>query len=189
MGFRRVWLTPHVMQDLGNTAEHLTCVFESFIPLYHGNVELKLASEYMLDASFSDRLNSDPLLLGEKRLLVETSYMSAPPDLDAILLEVWHRGYKPLIAHPERYVYMELEDYEKLKSDGYEFQLNLMSLSGYYGPRAKIVAEDLLEKEMYDAVGSDLHHLHHYKEMLEKMRLTRHQLDAVERLFENNASL
>lgn len=186
MGFRRVWLTPHVMQDLGNTADRLAHTFASFKKHYRGPILLQLASEYMLDAGFAERLSTDPLPLGEKRLLVETSYMSAPPDLYDILLAVWHKGYRPLIAHPERYMYMELDDYELLKSKGYEFQLNLMSLSGYYGPRPKLVAEDLLERGMYDMVGSDLHHLRRYADMFRHLRLTRQQLDALEQLYANN---
>lgn len=189
MEFRRLWLTPHVMQDLGNTAERLSWTFASFKKHYKGPIQLQLASEYMLDAGFSERLITDPLPLGEKRLLVETSYMSAPPDFYDILLAVWRKGYKPLIAHPERYMYMEIDDYELLKSKGYEFQLNLMSLSGYYGPRPKLVAEDLLERGMYDMVGSDLHHLHRYADMFRHLKLTRRQIDAVEQLYANNEQI
>ncbi len=84
-------------------------------------------------------------------------------------------------------MYMDLSDYQELKSNGYEFQLNLLSLSGYYGSRPRLVSEDLLNREMYDFVGSDLHHLHHYRGMLEHMKLTTKQLDALELLLENNA--
>ena len=86
-------------------------------------------------------------------------------------------------------MYMDLDDYQQLKGNGYEFQLNLLSLSGYYGSRPKIVAEDLLQRGMYDFVGSDLHHLYHYQTMLEHLKLTTKQLDALEQLLENNAHI
>lgn len=82
---------------------------------------------------------------------------------------------------------MEMEDYKKLyQTDGYGLQLNLMSLSGYYGPDARRVSETLLSKEMYTFVGTDLHHLERYADMLEKMKLTSEQLDALSILISNN---
>lgn len=189
VGYTTVWLTPHVMFDLFNSAAKLQQRFEEFRPLYKGSLQLFLASEYMMDQEFHTRLTTDPLPLGKNHLLVETSYMSPPVGLSDILLSVWNAGFHPMIAHPERYMYMELDDYEELKSNGYEFQLNLLSLSGYYGSRPKIVAEDLLQRGMYDFVGSDLHHLYHYQSMLEHMKLTTKQLDAVEQLLENNAHI
>lgn len=187
LGYREVWLTPHVMADLGNTAEKIRNRFNEFMPSYKGSIKLHLSSEYMMDQGFETRLNTDPLRLGDRHLLVETSYVNPPAGLYQILEKVWKAGFSPLIAHPERYMYMDLSDYEELKSNGYEFQLNLLSLSGYYGSRPKLVSEDLLAREMYDFVGSDLHHLHHYRGMLEHMKLNKKQLDAIEVLLENNA--
>ena len=187
IGYTAAWLTPHVMEDLGNTAAKLQQRFAEFQPMYKGHIQLHLASEYMMDQGFNTRLTTDPLRLGREHLLVETSYMNPPVGLSEILVSVWNAGFHPLIAHPERYMYMELEDYQELKSNGYEFQLNLMSLSGYYGSRPKLVAEDLLQRGMYDFIGSDLHHLHRYQYMLEHMKLTTKQINVVEQLLDNNA--
>lgn len=103
--------------------------------------------------------------------------------------EIWNAGYQPVIAHPERYLYMEEKDYLLLKEKGYSFQLNLMSLSGYYGPHPKVVSEKLLKQKMYDFVGTDLHHLERYRPMLDQLRLTRRQLEALEGLIANNARI
>ncbi len=187
VGYTTVWLTPHVMYDLHNTAAKLQQRYDELLSAYQGDLQLHLASEYMMDQGLNERLTTDPLRLGKEHLLVETSYMNPPAGLAEILISVWNAGFHPLIPHPERYMYMELEDYQELKSNGYEFQLNLLSLSGYYGSRPKLVAEDLLQRGMYDFVGSDLHHLHRYKYFLEHMKLTTKQLDAVEQLLENNA--
>lgn len=104
-------------------------------------------------------------------------------------MKVWNAGYQPVIAHPERYLYMGEKDYLQLKEKGYGFQLNLMSLSGYYGPHPKVVSEKLLKQRMYDFVGTDLHHLERYRPMLDQLRLTRKQLEALEGLIANNARI
>lgn len=189
LGYRELWFTPHVMLNLGNTAEKLKQVYSDFLPHYQGSLQLHLASEYMMDEGFNERLYTDPLRLGKNHLLVETSYMSPPAGLEDILLSVWHAGFQALIAHPERYMYMEEDDYWRLKDKGYQFQLNLMSLSGYYGGRPKFVAEQLLEDDFYDYVGSDLHHLDRYQPMLERLRLPTKYLDRLEQLLENNGTI
>ncbi len=189
LGFRTAWLTPHVMQGNGNTAAHLRPCFDQLVGRYTGGMHLHLASEYMMDAGFDERLQTDALRLGKHHLLVETSYMSGPNDLLDILLSVWHKDMKPLIAHPERYMYMSDDDYSQLKGLGYEFQLNLLSLSGYYGVRPRLVAENLLEQGYYDNVGTDLHHLDRFEDFLYDLKLTRRQLDAIEQLFDNNEKL
>ncbi|MBO6029901.1 MAG: hypothetical protein J6Q22_00335 [Prevotella sp.] len=186
MGFRSVCLTPHVMQDYPNNAAMLRKHFEAFLPHYKGSLQLHLAAEYMLDASFAGHLHDGVLPLAQQHLLVETSYMSAPVGLQDILLDIWHQGYRPVLAHPERYMYMEESDYAALKAKGYAFQLNLLSLSGYYGRRPKQISEHLLKQGYYDFVGTDLHHLERYEDYLYDMKLTRKQLDTLEQLFENN---
>lgn len=189
LGFSKVWLTPHVMEDFRNTNDHLRHRFEDLKKAYNGRLELHLSSEYMMDAGFTPRLHDEVLPIGDGRLLVETSYMYPPPGLDDILLDVWSTGYQPIIAHPERYNYMEEADYSRLKGRGYKFQLNLMSLSGYYGPRPKVVSEKLLQLGWYDFVGTDLHHLERYQPMLDRLKLTHKQLDALEILINNNAQI
>lgn len=189
IGFAHVWLTPHVMADLHQTSAHLQEVFEDFQSRYQGYLKIHLAAEYMMDAAFRDQLHTSPLRLGRNHLLVETSYMSGPMDLQDILLDVWQTGFKPLLAHPERYMYMDEADYQLLHDKGYDFQLNLMSLSGYYGGRPKIVAEKLLEQGFYTYVGSDLHHLDRYEDFLYDLRLTRRQLDQLDILLSNNENV
>jgi len=189
IGYAQVWLTPHVMADLHQTSAHLQEVFDDFCPRYKGNLKLHLAAEYMMDAAFRNQLHSAPLRIGQDHLLVETSYMSGPMDLYDILLDVWQSGFQPLIAHPERYMYMEEADYQLLRDKGYDFQLNLMSLSGYYGGRPKFVAEKLLEQGFYTYVGSDIHHLDRYEDFLYDLRLTRTQLDLIDQLLANNENV
>lgn len=189
LGFQKVWCTPHVMEDFQNHNPQLQEIFLQLKQAYSGSIELALASEYMLDASFGQRLPDQVLPIGKNHLLVETSYMYGPVGMDDLLLDTYQAGYRPIIAHPERYMYMEADDYRELREKGYHFQLNLMSLSGYYGKRPQAVSEYLLKKGWYDYVGSDLHHLHRYAPMLENLKLKREQIDALGVLLENNSTL
>lgn len=161
-GIREVWFTPHVMEDIPNTTAGLTSCFEKFCNSYTGNVRLHLAAEYMLDNLFKERLaNNDLLPLGDdgNYLLVETSYFNPPVDLYNILEKIKTAGYYPLLAHPERYVYMGENDYQRLRKMNVCLQLNIPSLYGQYGKEVQNKAFNLLQSGMYDKSGMDIHNI------------------------------
>ena len=160
LGIAEVWCTPHIMEDIPNTTEALRARFDELCEAYQGPIKLHLAAEYMMDALFEERLSQgDLLLLGEEgnQLLVETSYFTPPMDMDAILKQIKQKGYYPVLAHPERYVYMDKERYTELKNKDIRFQLNLSSLAGAYGSEAKDKAHWMLKHNYYNLAGSDLH--------------------------------
>lgn len=162
VGIKRVWLTPHIMEDYPNETARLREVFEVLNNAYDGPVELRLAAENMLDNLFEERLKTgDFLPIGEegKHLLVETSYMNPPYAMDEMIEGVFAAGYTPVLAHPERYRYMEEADYYKWKERGLLFQTNYMSLVGGYGEQARRKGEWLLKEGMINLTGSDLHRL------------------------------
>ncbi len=190
IGFRSIWFTPHVMEELmKNTPEILTEKFNEVREVYKGNMILNLASEYMLDSSFIKRLPRDILRLGKKHILIETSYMAPPNDMKSIIENIIDNGYIPLLAHPERYRYMNKNSYQYWIDSGCKLQLNFMSLSGYYGEGPKLASEYLLSERKYDNVGSDLHHLKYYKDMLLRLYMTSEQIDVFEELLYNNENL
>ncbi len=160
-GVAEVWLTPHVMEDVPNTTAGLRERFRRVQAAFRGAVRLRLAAEYMLDGLFVERLEGDDLLPlekgGRRCLLVETSCFGPPTDLHGLLRRIRLKGYHPLLAHPERYAYMRMPDYEALKADGVLFQMNLPSLAGMYGREAEARAGTLLGRGMYDLAGSDTH--------------------------------
>lgn len=160
MGIRSVWLTPHIMEDIPNSTADLRARFEALCSAYNGPVELHLGAENMIDTLFEKRLaDNDFLPMGAKldHLLVETSYFTPPYGFHDTLEKVKALGYFPVLAHPERYVYMNSQDYDTLKEMGILFQLNLFSLAGYYGSSVKHTAESLLKKGYYDFAGTDIH--------------------------------
>ncbi len=189
-GIARFIFTPHVMEEMpDNTARYLQQRFEAFHMLIPSGIEVKLAAEYMLDARFRSHLETGLLSMGGRSVLVETSYLSAPPDVDAMLYEIALAGYTPVIAHPERYVYMEGEGYNKWKAVGCALQLNLLSLGGYYGKYAYEVSHKLLKRGMYDYTGTDFHNLKKHNWGMEHLQLTASEQKQVRGLLENNAAL
>lgn len=171
LGFRKVWLTPHVMEEYPNKTSDLKNRFEDLRSQWKGKVEISLASENMLDTIFEERLeNKDFLPIGEDgdSLLVETSYYTPPYAMDEMLEGARKKGYDIILAHPERYRYMEEQDYKRLKDQGVLFQMNLLSLTGAYGEQANKKAEWLLSHDMIDFLGTDIHKLSHVLESIER---------------------
>lgn len=160
LGVKEVWLTPHIMEDIPNNPDGLKDRFEKLKISYTGNVKLHLAAENMMDGLFLDRLEGNSLLpirKDGKGLLVETSYYIPPMNMDEIMDKVKRSGYEPVLAHPERYQYMDSGDYRHWKEKGVLFQLNVPSLVGAYGPEVQAKARKLLDNGMYDYCGTDTH--------------------------------
>lgn len=157
-GVACLWLTPHVAEDMPNTTAALEERFGLLKERYRGRMALRLAAEYMLDAGFSERLEKrDLLTLGQRRVLVETSFAGAPYNFWSLLDQIKEAGYSPVLAHPERYLYMGKEEYDKLKKNNIALQLNLPSLAGYYGKAVCQRAGLLLKEGYYQHVGCDIH--------------------------------
>ena len=159
-GIRKLWLTPHIMEDYPNQPADLRVKFAKLKAAYQGTIQLELAAEHMLDHLFEERLAADdvlPLEEGKHFLLVETSYFNPPMDLEHMLQRIQTKGYYPLLAHPERYVYMDKNRYRKLREMGIDFQLNLPSLMGGYGKEVQQKARWLLKQGWYTLCGSDTH--------------------------------
>ena len=164
-GVKKLWFTPHIMEDVPNHPDNLQKRFNEVCEAYSGNIELHLAAENMLDALFEERLENKILLpIGEdaNRLLVETSYFNPPYDFDQLIAKVKSAGYYPVLAHPERYMYMDEDDYKKLKDNQILFQLNLPSIAGMYGKTVEEKAKMLLKKGWYDICSTDTHRVQQF---------------------------
>lgn len=170
-GVKKIILTPHVMRGM-RTLQDMPQRFEELKLMWKGSMELHLAGEYMLDAGFEGQLSQGLRYLEDKMVLVETSYFNPPHDLDQMLYNTVISGYSPVIAHPERYVYMGMKKYEELKDKDFLFQLNILSLTGYYGETSMKKAEQILDKNMYNLLGTDIHNLGKVKSWLENFKTT-----------------
>lgn len=188
IGISEIWLTPHIMEDMPNTPDELRARFQELLEAYQGTIKLNLAAENMLDNLFNERLAANNLLpIGHKgdHLLVETSYYQPPIDFRGILKRIQEIGYIPILAHPERYRYMDESDYEYLVHKNVKLQLNIVSLAGGYGKPAQEKAQMLLSKGYYSFFGSDLHHLQNFSQAINTKALKKEviaQLPSIQNL-------
>jgi len=162
LGFAEVWLTPHIMEDIPNTTARLRARYEELKVAYHGPITLHLAAENMMDTLFEKRLaEGDILPFGQRQdsILVETSYFNGPQNLFTIIDSIFEKGYFPILAHPERYLYMDNDDYQRLHERGVRFQSNITSFAGAYGLIEKKKAEYLLSQGWLYYLGTDIHRL------------------------------
>lgn len=179
LGVKRVWLTPHVMEETPNSTGFLRTRFDDLKATYTGPVELRLASENMLDSLFEERIRvGDVLPIGssEDHLLIETSYVNPPLGMEQMIQQIMAHGLTPVLAHPERYRYMEYSDYERWKDRGLLFQVNFISLLGGYGETARRKCEWLLREGLVELTGSDLHRLSMLEHVLDRRPKNRDSL-------------
>ncbi len=179
IGFEKCITTPHTLPEVWeNTRDGILQKFDETKSQLSENLQPMLdhtASEYMLGESFIDRLQSEKLLtLKDNIVLIEMSYLNPPLALKDIIFEIQIKGYQPLLAHPERYLYYHknLKAYELFKDSGVLFQLNLLSSVGYYGPSVAKAADYLLKNDFIDYVGSDVHHQKHVSSFESKIVIT-----------------
>lgn len=170
--------TPHIIQYVwDNTHEQILSNKETTVVELEKNkitIPFSAAAEYLMDDQFVQLFQSHQLLtLKDNYVLVEMSYINAPIQLYSILFDLQVAGYIPVLAHPERYLFYHknFSEYEKLKRAGCLFQLNLLSVVGYYGAEITKIAEQLLQKGMYTYVGSDVHHDNHIASFEQKVKV------------------
>ncbi len=169
MGYEKLITSPHIMGDFyKNSAENLLPKLEIIreeLLRQNIDVELDCAAEYYLDEFFISKLKKrEPLLtFGDNYVLFETSFMTKPNQLYEVIFDLLSNGYKPVFAHPERYIYLHgsLDQYMEIKEKGVFFQLNLNSLTGYYSKEVKKAAEKLIDQKMVDFLGTDCHNMKH----------------------------
>jgi protein-tyrosine phosphatase len=190
-GVNQFITTPHIIQHVWeNTHENIIANKEATVlQLEKKNigVPFKAAAEYLMDDGFVRLFQSGELLtLKDNYVLVEMSYINAPIQLYSILFDLQVAGYIPVLAHPERYLFYHhnFNEYVKLKRAGCLFQLNLLSVVGYYGSEITKIANQLLAKGMYDYVGSDVHHDNHIASFEQKVKTK--DLTPLKEAFANN---
>lgn len=180
LGFQKFITTPHVLWDIfKNNSGTITPHYEELkLALKENNmhVPIKFAAEYFLDYHVDELIEDDQRLLTIKdnMVLVEFSFVSAPLDLKEKLFAVQMAGYQPIIAHPERYIYFgrNKEMYDELREAGYFFQINLLSIAGYYGKIPQDIANMLIKNKYVEFLGTDLHHLRHLNALQSSPHLT-----------------
>lgn len=172
LGFKKIITTPHVMMDYyRNTPSIIREGLQSLTSeLKRQNIDLivEAAAEYYLDETLEETLaEKDIMTINGEYILFEFPFLSKPPNYREVVFQIQTLGFKPLLAHPERYpfFYNHFDDYEDLKELGCFFQLNTVSLTGYYNKEVKRIGEKLIDADMIDFIGSDMHKVRHAEQL------------------------
>jgi tyrosine-protein phosphatase YwqE len=175
-GLRKIITTPHIMSEYyRNTPEIINMGLEDLrksVKAEGISIEIEAAAEYYMDEIFLEKVKgSEPLLsFGDRYILVETGFINKPQMLLEIIFQLEMAGYKPILAHPERYQYLihDKSLLEDLVDRNILFQVNLLSLTGFYSKQVKDFGEMLIERGLVKFFGTDCHN-ERYLDMLETL--------------------
>lgn len=178
LGYTSLITTPHIKTDhYPNNRETISNGLHQLKKALQDNgidIPVAAAAEYYIDDYFMRMLmEKDLLTVRDNEILIEMSLAYEPVKFYETLFKIQTIGYRPILAHPERYLFYHdrMHLYKELKTRGCLLQLNALSLTGYYGKPVKQAAKHLLDEGLYDYCGTDLHHIKH-AENLKSMTTT-----------------
>ncbi|MBD1394316.1 tyrosine-protein phosphatase [Mucilaginibacter glaciei] len=166
LGITKIIATPHVMIDYyrndHESINNALTILKDELKNQNITIDISAAAEHYFDESFEKRIDDGHLLtMPGSYVLFEVSFVNPPPNLLQIIKKMIDLGHKPILAHPERYTYMDIEQLRCIRMMGCNLQLNTISLTGYYGKTTKKMAEELVDNDMVDFISSDMHHPRH----------------------------
>ncbi|MDP9048122.1 MAG: capsular biosynthesis protein [Bacteroidota bacterium] len=175
-GIKKIIATPHIMADYyRNTAETINgalAILKAELEKQQIDIAIEAAAEHYFDETFETRVNQGKLMtMGDNYVLFEFSFISMPPNALQVIQRLKELGYKAILAHPERYPYMDNDQLRNLRDRGVSLQLNTISLTGYYGKDVKKQAELLIDEQLVDFISSDMHHLRHADAFKDALRM------------------
>ena len=172
LGYRHLIATPHIYPEFyPNTPATIAAAYASVEPLLRErfpDLTIGYAAEYFLDESFQALVDQKALLpITGNKVLVEFSFFAQPPQAEETFFQMQLKGYRPILAHVERYPYLFGHDkkLDRFRDMGVELQGNLLSLSGRYGPEVQKQALHLLRHGYYAWLGTDCHHAEHIAQL------------------------
>lgn len=185
MGIKRILATPHIAcETFENTPEILDAAQAELDAALsaHGITDITVthAAENRIDDMLQKNMADNNLLAYPNNyILIENSFVQEPFDLEQTIFDLQVRGYQPILAHPERYLYYHTKgDRYKQLHDKVMFQVNVLSLSGYYGKHIKKIAEEMIDAGMVDFLGTDTHgerHIESFRQYLCSRDARRHR--------------
>ncbi|GAA4097270.1 tyrosine-protein phosphatase [Mucilaginibacter panaciglaebae] len=165
-GIKKIIATPHIMIDFyRNTPETINGALEILkaeLKLREIDIKVEAAAEHYFDETFEKRVDDKKVMtMGDNYVLFEYPFISPPQNAFQVIQKMTAAGYRPILAHPERYGYMTVEEMANLRAWGCNIQLNTISLTGYYGKGIKHKAESMVDADIVDFISSDMHHPKH----------------------------
>lgn len=178
--------TPHIMDNYYlNTSRTIhTSLEELKKGLFENDlkhISFDVAAEHMIDSNFENLLDKGEMMpLRKNYLLVEMSYLQPSINFEEAIQKIASKRFFPILAHPERYNFLQLKSskFQNYKKKGILFQMNLLSLSEYYGKDVQKKALHLLDEGLIDFAASDVHNMNQLK-CLKEIKLSNSQLKLV----------
>ncbi len=172
-GYKRLYTTPHIIHDYypnsAGTILPALAEVRKAIRAARLDITIDAAAEYFLDENFMEKIEQNQPLLtfSDKYVLFETPFLNEPVYLRDVIFKLHSNGYKPVLAHPERYQYLfgNWKKVEELFDTGVLFQVNNLSFVGHYNKGAQVLAEGLVQREMIHFIGTDCHKPRHLESM------------------------
>ncbi len=169
LGIKKSIATPHIIADIYRnnaiTINNALVLLKNEIIARGIDFDVSAAAEYMLDDYFFALLtNKIPLLtIKDNFVLTEFSYAERPYNPQQMVFCLITEGYQPILAHPERYGYYhnDYKQYHILNELGFLLQVNLLSLTGYYGKPVAKAANYIVKNNLAAFTATDLHHSRH----------------------------
>ena len=184
--------TPHIMHNYyPNNPEtinkSLLLLKNSLLENDMKDISIRAAAEHMVDDNFESILELGTIMpLDDQHVLVEMSYLQASINFDEAVSKIMKHGFFPILAHPERYLYLNnnFKKHREFKKQGIRYQLNLLSLSKFYGKEVQQMAFKLLDEGMIDFIGSDIHNIHQLRS-LKEIQLNKKTIDTLYPIIKN----
>lgn len=166
LGIKKIIATPHIMIDFyrndADSINNALALLKDELVKQHIDIDITAAAEHYFDETFEKRVTDRKVMtMGDNHVLFELSFINQPPNVIPVIEKMREMDYKPILAHPERYSYMSIEQMQNLKSWGCDLQLNTIALTGYYGKHVQKKAEQMVDADIVDFISSDMHHPRH----------------------------
>lgn len=166
LNLKQLYFTPHIFKEMyPNTVLSIENAFSQLLNRGFDDILGGYAAEYMIDSTFEQLLQSGEkfLCLPDNLILIEMSYIQEYKQLEKLIFDLLIEGYNPVLAHPERYKFYHgnIAQIKRLREIGCLLQVNLLSVTGYYGGHEKRMARYLASEGLVDLIGTDIHHERH----------------------------
>ena len=176
LGIKKIIATPHIMIDYyrndAQTINAALSVLKAELEKEQIDIIVEAAAEHYFDEVFESLIDENKLMvMSGNYVLFELSFINKPPNLTEVIQKLLSKRYKPILAHPERYSYMDVDQFRKFHDWGVSLQINTISLTGYYGREAKKLAESLIDYQIVDFISSDMHNLRHAEALKNALKM------------------
>ncbi len=196
IGISNFICTPHIMENYypnnpTSISNSLSLLRNELKKYSMDRVRIDAAAEHMIDSGFEKLIESDKMMpLAQRYILIEMSYLQPSLNFDEALIKIKEKGFFPILAHPERYIFLHQnhKKYATFKEQGILFQLNMLSLSDFYGKEVKKITLRLLEEGLIDFIASDVHNQTQIK-AIKNIRLNNKTLERIVPLLRNTVEL